>query len=103
MKNVSMITLSIIALLSYNVTGYAIVGYEQGNNNAGEVHIMGNEVVEHTIVGNGGGYEKDAPIGEVRTKESLGEGEVRALQGEMNALDGSSKAEIRAWRGMRKK
>jgi len=95
-----MITLSIIAVLSYNATGYAIVGYEQGNN-AGEVHIMGNEVVEHTIVGNGGGYEKDAPIGEVRTKGS--QGEVGELQGEMNALDGSSKAEIRARRGLRKK
>lgn len=102
MKNISMITLSIIALLSYNATGYAIVGYEQGNN-LGEVHIMGNEVVEHNIVGNGndGGYEKDAPIGEVRTKGS--QGEVRALQGEMNALDGTSKAEIRARRGLRKK
>jgi len=104
-----MITLSIIALLSYNATGYAIVGYEKGNN-PGEMYIMGDqEVVENNMIGNDGGYEKGAPTREARAIDLVGpegevrafkfegpQGEVRALEGEMNALDGSAAAEMRA-------
>jgi hypothetical protein len=107
MKNISMITLSIVALLSYSATSYSVVGYEKGNT-GGEMHIMGGEGAENNMMDHDG-YEKGAPTRAARAVDLVGpggqlrafkvegpEGEIRALEGEMHALDGSAQAEMRA-------